>query len=205
VRLVVLEEVPAGAELAREVPGALPGGPPLMCAGLRINPLIAARAAAAGVGAVWVNDDLGEGIEPPAPLPREVRERSLHAIAAAHDCARRAHAAQRPVELTVLTAVANTAELLAEAIRVTPGDAADPAPRDPHGYWHALRVATLGLVLGGRRVGNEQRDPRRDALVTALDRERERRLARRHELDVRVLGLDVYEAKAQGEELLPHD
>lgn len=152
VRLVAVERVADGAELARDVMGAAPGGPPLMCAGLRLAPPLLARASACGVAAVWVDDELGEGIAPPEPLSPAIRSAALRTIVRAHAEAGRALSARRPFDLRVLAELAGTADAIVRADAGEPVDPCEPRPADPHGHWHALRVTTLGLAMGSRQL-----------------------------------------------------
>jgi hypothetical protein len=128
--------------------GGKPAGPPLMRAGLALTPAIAARAGDSGVRALWVNDSLGEGIEPPEPLVDELGAASLRTIEHAYEAARVAFGRDRGLDTPILREIAEIAGELAEEIHARSPACPDTAPHDPHGYWHALRVSSLGLVLG---------------------------------------------------------
>src|SRR5579871_2964953 len=148
-RLVALARLDDGAELARDViGGGRPGGPPLLRAGGRIATTLVERAAANGVAAVWINDALGEGIVPPAPLPDAVRDHALRAVAHAQEGMRRALAIGKWLDPAVLRELGAVADEIAGVVLVHPCDPSDPAPADPHRAWHAVRVATLGLGIG---------------------------------------------------------
>jgi len=152
VRLVELERALAGMVLARDVPGTNPVGPPLMCAGLVLTPGIVARAEASGVRCVWVDDELGRGVEPPPPLAPHTWAAALQTIARVQDAARWALAGGRAIDAPIMREVADVAEAIAHAIRNGEGDPGAQPVADPHGQWHALRVTTLGLAIGERHL-----------------------------------------------------
>jgi HD-GYP domain-containing protein (c-di-GMP phosphodiesterase class II) len=70
----------------------------------------------------------------------------------AHAEAGRALAGRRPFDLRVLAELASTADEIARANADEPVDPSEPRPADPHGHWHALRVATLGVAMGARQL-----------------------------------------------------
>jgi len=152
-RLLALDRVPEGAVLARDVVGGgRPGAPPLLRAGMRIAPNLAQRAATNGVGAVWIEDELGAGIEPPEPLAEGVRDHALRAVAQAQDATRRAMATNRSLDAAVLRELGIAADAIAQSVADAPWDPSDPAPADPGRQWHAVRVAALGLAIAARHL-----------------------------------------------------
>jgi hypothetical protein len=152
VRLVALEQIPAGSELARDVMSGQVTGPPLMRAGLAITPAIAAHAASSGVRALWVNDALGEGIVTPEPLVAELSAASLRTVSHAYEAARLAFARGGGLEARVLREVSDTADELAGEIWQLVPAIDDATPGDPAGCWHPVHVGSLGLAIGAAHL-----------------------------------------------------
>ncbi len=151
-RLVALDRVPEGATLARDVMSGLASGAPLMRAGIELTPAIAARAGASGVRALWVNDSLGEGITPPEPLVAELCAGSVRVIERTYDAARLAFDRERELDAAVLRALAEIADDLTTEVWAQTPAIVDDAPGDPRGFWHPLRVATLGMSIGAEHL-----------------------------------------------------
>ena len=72
-RLVTISRVTEGMELARDVISGRPNELPMLRSGVRLTANLAQRLATSGVHAVWIEDELGEMIEPVEPLSPEVR------------------------------------------------------------------------------------------------------------------------------------
>ncbi|MGH2874519.1 MAG: hypothetical protein ACRDL5_18925, partial [Solirubrobacteraceae bacterium] len=68
-RLVRVDWILDDMELARDIPSATLGAAPLLRRGMPLTAALAARLAQLGVRAVWIEDDMGEGIVPNQPLP----------------------------------------------------------------------------------------------------------------------------------------
>jgi HD-GYP domain-containing protein (c-di-GMP phosphodiesterase class II) len=116
-------------ELARDIPSATLGAAPLLRRGVRLSMALARRLASLGVRAVWIEDDMGEGIIPAQPLPDHVRTATEHAVGSCLDAAR-----------SVASDLSNLPALAFD----------DLSSADSYTYSHSVRVATLGLLLGQR-------------------------------------------------------
>src|SRR5271167_734745 len=79
-RLVYLSALPPDAELARDVSSGSGSSLPLVTRGTRLTPAIAERLVTRGVSTVWIDDELGEGIEPHEPLPLDLRRHSQRVL-----------------------------------------------------------------------------------------------------------------------------
>lgn len=79
-RLVRIESVQDGMELAHDIPAASLGSAPLLRRGVRLTAALAARLGPRGVRALWIEDDLAEGVVPLAPLSDAVRRSTEHAV-----------------------------------------------------------------------------------------------------------------------------
>lgn len=91
-RLVRVDRIGNGMELARDVPSAALASTPLLRRGVRLSSGVGATLERRGVRAVWIEDDLGEGIVPVQPLPEEVRRSAERAVITCLDGARDAEA-----------------------------------------------------------------------------------------------------------------
>src|SRR5271157_1901047 len=115
-RLAYLSALPLDAELARDISSGGGSSLPLVRRGTRLTPAIAERLAARGISTVWINDDLGEGIEPLEPLPADLRRHSERVLSKSLAAAQAATAsAQALPQLTVL-ALARVAEDISRAL-----------------------------------------------------------------------------------------
>ena len=63
-RLIPTHRVPEGSRLGRDVASGNPDGLPLMCAGVELDEHHRELLIGAGIGAVWVDDELSQGWSP---------------------------------------------------------------------------------------------------------------------------------------------
>src|SRR3954447_20672308 len=73
VRLIPSRKIRDGVELARDIVAGPPGTAPLLRAGVRLSARYAELLPRAGVGSVWIEDDLGAEIDVVEPLSIETR------------------------------------------------------------------------------------------------------------------------------------
>jgi HD-GYP domain-containing protein (c-di-GMP phosphodiesterase class II) len=152
-RIVPIRGVRDGMELARDIPNPKPGGVPLLRAGVALSERLSQRLGSGGVRAVWVKDDLGEGIDPVVPLPDDVRRSSEEAIAMCVSAATKALAAGTAVSDVALRDVEEAAVAISEALEKCPEAALafdDLAAADAYSHTHSVRVTTLGVLIGQR-------------------------------------------------------
>ena len=74
-RLISCSQIADGVELARDVVVGPPGTAPLLRAGVKLYARYRTALPKAGVGSVWIEDALSEGIVVADPLRPETRER----------------------------------------------------------------------------------------------------------------------------------
>src|SRR3954452_4818093 len=73
----------AGAVLARDIPAPVPGGVPVLRSGAVLTVAYQEALAALGINAVWVEDELSEGIEPHELVPPQLREEAARTVSGA--------------------------------------------------------------------------------------------------------------------------
>ena len=72
-----------GSELARDIPSPEPGQMPVLRCGAVLSESYQRSLLEAGINAVWVHDDLSEGIEPVELVPPAVREHAARTVSSA--------------------------------------------------------------------------------------------------------------------------
>src|SRR3954467_12143138 len=83
VRLIPSRKIRDGVELARDVVNGPPGTAPLLRAGVKLSDRYATLLPKAGIGAVWIEEELGAAIETAEPLTPEPRTKVHTATASA--------------------------------------------------------------------------------------------------------------------------
>jgi HD domain-containing protein len=153
-RLVLISDLRDGATLGADVPGGA-GRPALLRAGERMDGDGRRRLAEAGIGRVYVDDELGEGIEVPLPLSAEAREHAREALAGAF-----ADAARMPGNLLCferLEELVAAARLIVAEIETLPdapyafADLCGPAA---YPVEHSIDATVVGLHVGRRLLPN---------------------------------------------------
>jgi HD-GYP domain-containing protein (c-di-GMP phosphodiesterase class II) len=140
-------------ELARDIPSATLGAAPLLRRGVRLSASLARRLSSLGVRAVWIEDDLGDGIVPVAPIPDHVRSAAEVAVGSCLDAARSVAADLSSLPTRAVQQIEQAAKGLIEALTDCPEAAFafdDLSTADSYTYSHSVRVATLGLLVGQR-------------------------------------------------------
>ena len=152
-RLIRVDWIRNEMELARDIPSATLGAAPLLRRGMRLTDSLASRLKSIGVRAVWIEDDMGEGIIPAQPLPDHVRDSTERAVSTCLESARSVAAGLAPLSSRVFETIEAAAGSLIQALSECPEAALafdDLATADSYTYSHSVRVATLGLLLGQR-------------------------------------------------------
>ena len=143
----------AGLTLARDVPAADASGIPLLRAGAVMTPAYQRSLTEMGIGAVWVDDELGAGIEPVELVPAHVRHEAAARVQEGIGKAGRAVASGRGIPHAAVTELQAVVKQLAEAVEGNPGAAlvlSDLAGADAYTFQHSIDVCALGLLLGRR-------------------------------------------------------
>jgi HD-GYP domain-containing protein (c-di-GMP phosphodiesterase class II) len=143
--------------LARDVLTGRHGRVPLLTRGTPLEPPLLAALDRAGVRAVYVDDELGRGIEVPHALSEETR--TAAAAALEHACARAQHVGADPqLHATSIDELGEVARLIAEEVAAC-GDAVlalqDLATADAYTVQHSVDVTALGLLVGRQHMLEE--------------------------------------------------
>jgi HD-GYP domain-containing protein (c-di-GMP phosphodiesterase class II) len=153
VRLLPLNRVLDGAELGRDVSSGRADGLPLLREGTKLTARYKQALERAGVHAVYVRDELTEGIEPRPILTAETRSLATAAVAKTFEGAKEALSAGRPLSAEMLSELDSIAARMAREIAQTSDFAlalADLSAADGYTLQHSVDVAALGLVIGQR-------------------------------------------------------
>jgi HD-GYP domain-containing protein (c-di-GMP phosphodiesterase class II) len=152
-RLVRVDWIRDEMELARDIPSAALGAQPLLRRGVSLSTTLAGKLGSLGVRAVWIEDDMGEGIIPMAPLPDNVRNATEQAVSSCLTAARTVTLDLSSLPSRSLAQIETAATALMQALTECPEAAFafdDLSSADSYTYSHSVRVATLGLLLGQR-------------------------------------------------------
>ena len=152
-RLLPVNRLPDGAELGRDVLSGRSDGVPLLRAGVELTPRYRQALTRAGVRAVYVRDELTEGIEPKQLISSETRAVAAGAVSRAFEGAKEAFSAGRPLSHEMLGELDRIAARMAHEIEQTNEVAlalADLSSADGYTLQHSVDVAALGLLIGQR-------------------------------------------------------
>ena len=156
-----------GVELARDVVNGPPGTAPLLRAGVKLSARYATLLPKAGVGSVWIEDDLGESIDVVEPLTPETRAKVHRATGDAISAAGGALRSGSGMPAAVVDSLADVASAMVNDLLDCP-DAAlaldDLSSFDDYTHRHSVQVTVLGLLdrpphLDHRRLGRLPRPP----------------------------------------------
>ncbi len=152
-RLVSLDSLDVGSPLAQDIYATGHGDIPLLRRGVAINERYKRALAASGVMAVWVDDELGEGIVPQAPVTDATRRKASEAVAAALTETRSALQSGNGLSDNALGDLADVASIVTEEVMNLPDVAlhlADMMGADQYLLQHVVDVTVLGVVLARR-------------------------------------------------------
>jgi HD-GYP domain-containing protein (c-di-GMP phosphodiesterase class II) len=155
-RLMATSRVPDGALLGRDVRTGLAEHAPLLRAGTTITPEFRNALIRQGINAVYIDDELSNGIEVPDVLTERTRNEAESALQRAYDDIPVALGNGETLPDSAVTELKKIAHLIARDIAAS-GDAVlaltDLAGADAYTLQHSIDVTVLGLILG-RRVLN---------------------------------------------------
>ena len=137
--------------LARDLPAPRPGGMPLLRQGAVLTSAFVDALARQGINAVWVEDELSEGIEPVELMSEAVRSQMATRVHGALRDAQRSLARGQPMPVAVLDEVASIVEKIARSIADSPDASlalSDLAAAAQYTHRHSVNVTALGLLLG---------------------------------------------------------
>jgi HD-GYP domain-containing protein (c-di-GMP phosphodiesterase class II) len=148
-----VNRVPDGAELARDVLSGRSDGVPLLRAGTTLTERYRQGLTRSGVHAIYIHDELTDGIDPKQIISPETRAAAASAVGKAFEGAKDAFSTGRPLTSEMLGELDKIAARMAHEIDQT-GDIAlalaDLSSADGYTLQHSVDVAALGLLIGQR-------------------------------------------------------
>jgi hypothetical protein len=154
-RFIELDRLRDEVVLARNLPSDRPSGALLLRAGTTVTASLARRIADEGSTGLWIEDELGAGIEPTPEFPADVVGLALHAVGEALAAAPRAIARQRELEPQIVRRLREAGDEIADAVLEYPADQcplSDMPATVASASWHAVRVALLGAFIALRAL-----------------------------------------------------
>ena len=153
-RLATTDSVPPGTVLARDVVVAPTSGP-LLRQGVALTDGMRSALLTNGIGRIWVDDELGEGIEPTGILGELLRRDVLAAVAAMHAEARQALTRAGRLDGRTVEALGDWAARMADDVVDRIGwvhDLLDLAPPSHYLVHHAVDSAALAMLVAHRHM-----------------------------------------------------
>src|SRR4051812_4711999 len=152
-RLISCSKIVDGVELARDVVVGPPGTAPLLRAGVKLTGRYRDALPKAGIGSVWVEDELGDGIVVAEPLKPETRTRVHRATGEALSAAGAALNTGSGMSHTMLDSLGGVADAMVSDLLACPDAAValdDLSQFDSYTHRHSVQVTVLGLLIARR-------------------------------------------------------
>ncbi len=153
-RLVSLANLQEEARLARDVVSGRDGGP-MLRAGVPLSARFIEHLNKAGIQSVWVEDELGRGIEPVLVISPQTRGLATRALSALHEEARRAAATGRGLDPEATDGLSDVVDAILEEIEEHDSKAvvlADLCGPGAYTVQHSIDMTALGLLVGRRLI-----------------------------------------------------
>lgn len=153
VRLISSRKIRDGVELARDIVAGPPGTAPLLRAGVTLSARYADLLPKAGVGSVWIEDELGADIEIAEPLTPETRAKVHKATAGALSAASTALRSGSGMPRHVVESLGDVASSMVDDLLDCPEAALaldDLGAFDDYTHKHSVQVTVLGLLIARR-------------------------------------------------------
>jgi HD-GYP domain-containing protein (c-di-GMP phosphodiesterase class II) len=153
-RLVSLSNLQEDARLARDIVSGRDGAP-LLRAGVALSARFIDHLQKAGIQAVWVEDELGRGIDPVPVISPQTRGLATRALSAVHEEARRAVAAGRGLDPETTDDLSDVVDAILQEIEEHDGKTvvlADLCGASAYAVQHSIDMAALGLLVGRRLI-----------------------------------------------------
>ena len=157
-RLISCSKIVDGVELARDVVVGPPGTAPLLRAGVTLTERYRTALPKAGIGSVWIEDELSDGIVVAEPLKPETRSRVHRATGTALVAANDALRSGAGMSHTVLESLTGVAEAMVADLIDCPDAAValdDLSQFDSYTHRHSVQVTVLGLLIARRAWNSE--------------------------------------------------
>ena len=156
-RLISLARAQDGTTLGRDVLVGRPDGVPLLRAGVMLTPRYRELLSRAGIAAVYVEDELSEGIDVETAIDDRTRAIATRAVAGAHRAVR--DTLSRGTRLTpeAVAGLQDIVDRILRQIEASGGVAlalADLSSADGYTFQHSIDVTALGLLIGHRCFGD---------------------------------------------------
>jgi HD-GYP domain-containing protein (c-di-GMP phosphodiesterase class II) len=152
-RLVATRRLEIGARLGQDVLTGRADGTPLLRAGVELTPRYKEALLSAGINAVYVDDDLGEGIVVQQVIREKTRREATLSLGRAFGEAPTAMSEGKPLSRETLADLSKIAKMIAQDVAAA-GDAvlalSDLASADAYTMQHSIDVCANGLLLARR-------------------------------------------------------
>jgi HD-GYP domain-containing protein (c-di-GMP phosphodiesterase class II) len=152
-RLVGLSYLRPGSVLAKDVLGGANGTIPLLRSGVVMNERFIDRLERAGIYTVYIDDELGQGIEVTPLVSEQTRSLAADSLGAIFAEMRAGESAAQPMDPDTLATLTSVVHLLAAEI----GNSKDAAvaiqnlaAASSYTVQHSINVTALGLLIGER-------------------------------------------------------
>src|SRR6201989_1159139 len=148
-RLVSLSNLQEDARLARDIVSGRDGAP-LLRAGVALSARFIDHLQKAGIQAVWVDAELGRGIDPAPAISAQTRGQATRALSAVHEEARRAVVAGRGLDPEATDDLSDVVDAILQEIEEHDGRAvvlADQCGPTAYGVQHSIDMSALGLLV----------------------------------------------------------
>lgn len=153
-RLVTLSNLQEDARLARDIVSGRDGAP-LLRAGVALSARFIDHLGKAGIQAVWVDDELGRGIDPVPAISPQTRGLATRALSAVHEEARRSVAAGRGLDPEATDDLSDVVDAILQEIEEHDGKTvvlADLCGASAYTVQHSIDMTALGLLVGRRLI-----------------------------------------------------
>jgi HD-GYP domain-containing protein (c-di-GMP phosphodiesterase class II) len=152
-RLIATRRLEDGCVLARDVLTGRSDAIPLLRSGVAITPRYRDALLAAGIHAVYVDDELSAGVEVRPVISEETRREASAAVSHAFETTSQALADGRALPSASVEKLEQIARLIAHDVEGCPDAAlalSDLSSADSYTLQHSIDVAALGLLLADR-------------------------------------------------------
>ena len=152
-RLVSLESLEVGSPLAQDIFATGHGDIPLLRRGVSVTERYKSALAASGIMAVWVEDELGDGIIPQTVVTDDTRRKASEAVGTALSEAKSALQSGKGLSDNALSDLSDVASIVTDEVMNLPDAAlhlADMMGADQYLLQHVIDVTALGVVLARR-------------------------------------------------------
>jgi len=152
-RLIATTRAVDGTELGRDVLIGRPDGVPLLRAGIKLTPRYRELLIKAGVSAIYIEDELSEGILIEPVVDDQTRAIATRAVSTAFNTARDALSRGKRLTPEAVESLQSVVDRILAQIMGTGGVAlalADLSSADGYTFQHSIDVTAVGLMIGHR-------------------------------------------------------